>query len=95
MVDCLMKKRPRGDLNPYLQYLEIGLFPVYTPAVSVVRAKGKLPSRLVPELAARHRTQSLRQLANEYGVSHKAVRRAIAESVLSLVSSILTGVAWS
>ena len=95
MVDCLMKKRPRGDLNPYLQYLEIDLFPVYTPAVSVVRDKGKLPSRLVPELTERHSIQSLRQPANEYGVSHEAVRRAIAESVLSLVSSILTGVAWS
>ena len=95
MVDCLMKKRPRGDLNPYLKYLEIGLFPLYTPAVLVVRAKGKLPSRLVPELAEQHKTESLRQLANEYGVSYESVRRAIAESVLSLGSFILTGVAWS
>ena len=70
--------RPRGDSNPYLQYLEIGLFPVGTPAVSVVRSKGKLPSRLVPELTERHRTQGLRQLAREYGVSHEAIRRAIA-----------------
>jgi len=82
-------------LNPYLQYLEIDLFLVYTTAVSAVRDKGKLPSRLVPELTERHRTQSLRQLANEYGVSHETVRRAIAESVLSLGSFILTGVAWS
>jgi hypothetical protein len=82
-------------LNPYLQYLEIDLFLVYTTAVSAVRDKGKLPSRLVPELTERHRTQSLRQLANQYGVSHETVRYAIAESVLSLGSFILTGVAWS
>jgi DNA-binding GntR family transcriptional regulator len=46
----------------------------------VVRSKGKLPSRLVLELTERHRIQSLRQLANEYGVSHEAIRRAIARA---------------
>jgi sensor domain CHASE-containing protein len=75
-----MEERPRGDLNPYLQYLEIGLFPVYISAVPVVSSEGKLPSRLVPELTERHRTQSLRQLAKEYGVSHEAVRRVIAKA---------------
>jgi len=80
LSDHVLSKRPRGDLNPYLQYLEIGLFPVCTPAVPAVRSKGKLPSRLVPELTERHRIQSLRQLANEYGVSHEAIRRAIARA---------------
>jgi hypothetical protein len=72
--------RPRGDSNPYLQYIEIGLFPVYISAVPVVGSKVKLPIRLVPELTERHRTQSLRQLASEYGVSHETVRRTIARA---------------
>jgi Zn-dependent peptidase ImmA (M78 family) len=67
-------------LNPYLQYLEIGLFPVYTSAILMVRSKGKLPSPLWPELTRRHEIESLRQLANEYGVSHEAIRRAIARA---------------
>ena len=70
-------KRPRGDLDPYLQYIEIGLFPVYTPTILVVRPKGKLPSPLWPDLTERHKNESLRQLANEYGVSHETVRRTI------------------
>jgi len=85
-----MKKRPRGGLNPYLQYLEIGLFPFYLFAVPVVGSKGKLPSRLFPELIERHRTQSLRQLANEYGVSHEAVRRAIAKARKSTLDKRLS-----
>ena len=74
------RKRPRGDLNPYLQYLEIGLFPVCPPRAHVVKSKAKLPSALWPELAERRKTESLRQLADEYGVSHEAVRRAIARA---------------
>ena len=76
----VLEKRPRGDSNPYLQYVEIGLFPVYTPAILVVRPKGKLPSALWPDLTERHKNESLRQLANEYGVSHDAVRRTIARA---------------
>ena len=72
--------RPRGDLDSYLQYLEISLFPVYTPAILVVKSKRKLPSSLWPELAEQHKTKSLRQLANEYGVSYESVRRTIARA---------------
>jgi predicted ArsR family transcriptional regulator len=36
-----------------------------------------LPCELWKELAKRHSTQSLRQLAKEYGISHEAVRRAL------------------
>ena len=68
--------RPRGDSTSYLQDLEVGLFPVI---VSVPFRRGhNLPPSVWSKLAERHRTQSLRQLAKEYGVSHEAIRRTLA-----------------
>lgn len=67
--------RPRGALSSYLQDLEIDLFPVI---VSVpFRSGHKLLPSIWPEVAEQHKTESLRELAKEYGVSHEAVRRTI------------------
>ncbi len=68
--------RPRGASASYLQDLETGLFPVI---VSVpFRSGHKLLPSIWPEVAERHKTESLRQLAKGYGVSHEAVRRTLA-----------------
>jgi hypothetical protein len=55
--------------------LEIGLFPVII--LHPVGMQCKLKPSLWSELLERHKAQSLRQLAKEYGVSHEAVRRAL------------------
>jgi len=56
--------------------LTLGLYPVFVSLP--FRTTHKLPSFLWPELAERHETESLRELAKEYGVSHEAIRRTLA-----------------
>jgi len=56
--------------------LTLGLYPVFISLP--LKTNHKLPSSLWRELAERHGTESLRQLAKEYGVSHEAVRRTLA-----------------
>jgi len=41
-----------------------------------------LAGSLYPELAERHKIESLRKLAEEYGVSHEAVRQALSAAQL-------------
>ena len=60
-----------------MQYLDAGLYPVQTPLQLLVLWKGKLPPYLWPKIAERHKAESLRRLAGEYGVSYEAVRRAL------------------
>jgi hypothetical protein len=56
--------------------LTLGLYPV---SVSLpLKTSHKLPSCLWSELTERNKSKSLRSLAREYGVSHEAVRRALA-----------------
>ena len=62
------------------QYLGMGLFPVNAPDYLVVGWNGKITISLLPELVQSRKTESLRQLANEYGVSHEAIRRTIARA---------------
>jgi len=85
------KKRPRGGSTESLQYLEIGLFPVHSPSVTEARSRRKVPSSLWSELAERHKSKSLRQLAKEYGVSHEAIRQAIARAKGSAADKELPG----
>jgi hypothetical protein len=73
----IMKIRPRGDSGSNVQHTAY-LLEILYPAISQPVTTYKLPCRLWKELAKRHSTQSLRQLAKEYGVSHEAVRRALA-----------------
>ena len=42
--------------------------------------KRKLPPEVLLELQAKRKTQSLRQLAKQYGVSHEAVRLALLDA---------------
>ena len=55
--------------------LTLGLYPVFVSLP--LKTNHKLPSSLWPELAQRHGKESLRELAEEYGVSHESVRRAL------------------
>jgi hypothetical protein len=55
--------------------LAIGLYPVLT--VPTVKPRGKLPPSVLAELAERLKFGSLRQVANEYGVSYETVRRTL------------------
>jgi hypothetical protein len=55
--------------------LTLGLYPVFVSLP--LKTSHKLPSCLWPELTERNKTESLRQLAKEYGVSHECVRRAL------------------
>ena len=43
----------------------------------------KIPPSVLPELLEKHKTQSLRELAKEYGVSHEAVRNALKTAAAS------------
>ena len=53
----------------------VGLYPIYVaPRIS---SRHNLPASLWPKLAERHKTESLRKLAEEYGASHEAVRRTL------------------
>jgi len=61
-----------------MQYLAGELFPVYAPVHLTVIWTGAIQPNQWPELVEKCKTASLRQVAEEYGVSHEAVRRAIA-----------------
>jgi len=56
--------------------LTLGLYPVFVSLP--LQTNHKLSPSLWPELAERNKTESLRQLAKEYGVSHEAIRRTLA-----------------
>jgi hypothetical protein len=68
---------PGGDRG-LMQYLKSGLFPVCAPAHLLAFWNGTLPPSVWSQLVERHRTESLRQLAKEYGISHEAIRRTLA-----------------
>jgi len=56
--------------------LTLGLYPVFTDIPT--NTHFRIPSYLWPDLAKRHKTESLRQMAKEYGVSHEAIRQTLA-----------------
>jgi len=60
-------------------YFFINIFPVFGPVylTAVPSGRCKLPASLCPELAEQHKTHSLRQLAEEYSVSHETIRRIL------------------
>lgn len=62
-----------------MQYLDVGLYPVRAPTRLVIAScwNGKLSPSQWQEVTKRRKTESLRCLAREYGVSHEAVRRAL------------------
>ena len=67
---------PEGD-RVRMQYLELGLFPVHAPIHLVVACNGKLQPSIWSELVERRKTESLRSLASEYGISHESIRRTL------------------
>ena len=69
-----MKWRPRGDLERLLpESISIDLFPV---CVNIPKnANHRIPMSEWPKIIKRYKTESLRQLAKEYGVSHETIRR--------------------
>jgi hypothetical protein len=60
-----------------LQYLRAGYYPVLAPSELLVNWKGKLPISMLSEVIKLHKNKSYRDLAQEFGVSHESVRRAI------------------
>lgn len=72
------KWRPRGG-SEYHVRLSIETFPVMAPLYLTVpdRPSRKLPPSLWPEVVARHKGKSLRELAEEYRVSRESVRRVL------------------
>ena len=65
--------RPRSGSRSYVQY--IYLLEAICPTKAIPPKNGrKLPPEVLPELLAKRKTQSLRNLAREYGVSHEAIR---------------------
>ena len=72
--------RPRGGLELRLpENIYVGLYPIYV--APRINSRHKLPVSLWPEIAERRKSQSLRQLARGYGVSHEAVRRVLASGI--------------
>ena len=71
--------RPRGASKPHV-ILSIETYPVLAPFCLTIpsRPSRKLSPYLWSEIVARHKTESLRALAGEYGVSHEAIRRTLA-----------------
>ncbi len=69
----VLQMRPRGGLELLLpENIYVGLYPIYV--APRINSRHKLPVSLWPEIAERRKSQSLRQLARGYGVSHEAVR---------------------
>jgi len=72
--------RPRGDSNPSVQYVAYSVEVLSPQGQQVIVSRHKLPLQSWPKVAEQHRTQSLRQLAKKYGVSHESIRRALASA---------------
>jgi hypothetical protein len=60
-----------------------GLYPVNAPHELLIPWIGKIPLTGWHDLAEERSGKTLRQLAEEYGVSHETVRRALRQSVMS------------
>ena len=69
--------RPRGAMNPNVQYIAylVEVLCPRCPHLSI--SHHKLPATLWSELLAQQKTQSLRELAEKYGVSYESVRRVL------------------
>jgi len=73
------KWRPRRDSESLLpENIYTGLYPLFL--APQINSRHKLPLYLWGELAERHKTESLRQLGKEHGVSHESLRRALASA---------------
>lgn len=85
MTAYVFHTRPRGDLNPSVQYVAYSV-ELLCPLVSGTISRHRLPIGIWPELLAEQKNKSLRQLAKEYGVSYETVRRALASAKGALIS---------
>jgi hypothetical protein len=81
--------RPRGASKP-LVILLLETYPVLAPFYLTIpsRPSRKLSPYLWPEIIARHKTESLRALAEEYGASRESVRRALVSAHQHCTASI-------
>jgi DNA-binding GntR family transcriptional regulator len=74
---------PRPPSGSHL-ILFVDIFPVNAPISH--KGKHKLPTSICSDvIEGRHKTQSLRQLAKEYGVSHETVRRTLKQVALRVL----------
>jgi DNA-binding winged helix-turn-helix (wHTH) protein len=77
--------RPRRDSGPEVQYIAYLVEALCQLSPNLIVSRYRLHPSLWPEVAQRHTTHSLRQLAREYGVSHEAVRRTLKVAEQELV----------
>lgn len=76
-----LNQRPRWDLQPSVRHAD-GTYPVEAPLYLSIphRTNRNLSPQLWPDIMARHKTISLRKLADNYGVSHECIRRVLIRS---------------
>ena len=74
----VMKWRPRGGMEPDVRLFDES-YPVEAPPHLTIpsRPSRRLSPYLWGESKVRHKTQSIRQVAGEYGVSHETIRRTL------------------
>ena len=76
------------DSVPHVQYIAY-LVEVLCPARNQLpKWTGKIEPSLWPELVRKCKAGSLRQVAEEYGVSHEAVRRMLGQVSGSAVTKV-------
>ena len=69
--------RPRGDSNPHVQYTAYLLEVLCPSKPQPIESRFKLSTATWHALIEQRKSNSLRQLAKEYGVSYEAVRRTL------------------
>lgn len=64
-----------------MQYLDLVLFPVVAPPHLAMVCIGKIQPEHWPAIVKQYKkNKGLRQIANEYGVSHEGVRRTLQQT---------------
>jgi hypothetical protein len=79
----------KWDSGQHLHYTAVGLVPVVSEVLAASRLK--IPVSAWPDIAERHKTASLRAIAQDYGVSHEAVRRTLRQVGAQARSSCTIG----
>ena len=80
-VACVLQMRVGSPPGSPLHYFEVGLYPVVVPSTS--RSRHKIPPSNWAELENSHKTNSLKNLAKQYGVSRESIRRDLRAAATS------------
>ena len=69
--------RPRWGSGPHVQYIAYLVEALCPARNQLTKWTGKIDPSLWPELVYKCKAGSLRQVAQEYGVSHEAIRKVL------------------